>query len=166
MFIKTKKGMPILQDWVLEMGLRHQGVLLTAVRGCDTAPKNDASKDLQRCLRETFLVPFCTDSSKSVSFIEKVSDDELQRRMKEFTKSFDNYACHYVLHIVHAAEIIGWYHPDSLTASRWNTFYRTMCKKMHFNSEGKDQLDYRLGVNEETFGKNQNEHFAECEDEV
>lgn len=145
----------VLQDWVIELGLRHQGVLLTSVRGCDTAPKNDPSKDLQRCLRETFINCFCGDSTKSLSFIEKVSDDELQNRMKAFADSHDEYPHHYVMHIIHASEIIGWYHPNSLTASRWNTFYRTMCKKMHVNSEGKDQLDSRLLADEKTFGKMQ-----------
>jgi hypothetical protein len=33
----------ILQEWVARLGLRHQGVLVTAIRGCATMPKEDAS---------------------------------------------------------------------------------------------------------------------------
>jgi hypothetical protein len=42
----------ILQDWVQSLGLRQQGVILTAIRGCDTAPKLDTAKALTRSLRE------------------------------------------------------------------------------------------------------------------
>ena len=35
----------------MELGLRHQGVLISAMRGCDTAPRSDPSKVIQRILR-------------------------------------------------------------------------------------------------------------------
>jgi hypothetical protein len=152
----------VLQDWVLNLpGLRHQGVLLTAVRGYDGAPKEDASKALARCLRETFLCCFVGDSKKSVSFIEKVDDNELQIRMKNFLHSLDQYNIHYVMHLFHAAEIIGFFHPDALTASRWNTFYRMGCKKLHLHHEGLDELNERLLRDEVSFGKAQ-ETNLEC----
>ena len=64
----------ILLPWVTELGLRHQGVLLSAIRGCDTAPRNDASKNLVRCLRAELLLPHCGDPRKSASFIEAGDD--------------------------------------------------------------------------------------------
>jgi hypothetical protein len=48
----------ILQAWVTELGLRHQGVLLTAVRGCDTWSKYSAEKPLIREMRGLILVAF------------------------------------------------------------------------------------------------------------
>jgi len=150
----------ILQDWVLNLpGLRHQGVLLTAVRGCDTSPKEDSSKAITRCMRETMLNCFVGDSSKSVCFIEKVSDDELQLRMKNYLHSLDNYPCHYLMHSIHAAEIIGYFHPDSHTASRWSTFYRNACHKLHLYPERLDQLNARLLKDEAVFGLAQDARF-------
>lgn len=33
----------IIQPWVENIGLRHQGVLVSAMRGCDTAPRHGAA---------------------------------------------------------------------------------------------------------------------------
>jgi hypothetical protein len=43
----------ILQDWVTTTGLRHQGVLMAAVRGCDTLPRPAAAKTIARYYRES-----------------------------------------------------------------------------------------------------------------
>lgn len=139
----------ILQDWVMELGLRHQGVLLTAVRGCDTVSKNDPVKLISRCVRYEILRCHCGDAAKSVSFIEQVDDDELGRRMKAVLKDFDHYPQHYLQHLMHAAEIIGYKKPDS----RWLWFYEKWCNCLHVNPEGEDQLDARLNADEVAFGK-------------
>ena len=47
----------VLQDWVMEMPLRHQAILLTAVRGCDGMPKRDVTKTIVSALRGMFMVP-------------------------------------------------------------------------------------------------------------
>ena len=47
----------ILQNWVMNLGLRHQGVLVSSIRGCDNAPRHDPSKIIQRLLRGSILIP-------------------------------------------------------------------------------------------------------------
>jgi hypothetical protein len=140
----------VLQDWVMELGLRHQGVLLTAVRGCDTAPKDDASKQLARCLRAEFLNCHCGDPKKALTFIEDVEQDELERRMVAFLKNCDHYPQHYVSHLMHAAEIVGY---KSNRGGLWQWFYEKLCKGLHVNMETEQQLDARLCADEESFGK-------------
>ncbi len=143
--------MNILKPWTEKLGLRHQGVLMAVIRGCDNAPKEDPAKDLARCIRYVLLHSF---SDKPSSFIENVDDGELQRRMKAVLASHDQYPVHYIMHLLHATEIIGYHHPDSYVADRWEWFYRNLCKCFHVNPETREQLDYRLGACEDQFARN------------
>ena len=87
----------VLKPWVEQLGLRYQGVLMSCVRGCDSVEKNDASKNLARCLRSIVLNSFNENPS---SFIENVNDIELQERMVAVLKNHDHYPIHYILHII------------------------------------------------------------------
>ncbi len=139
----------ILQDWVMELGLRHQGVLLTAIRGCDTVERHDPVKLIARALRGELLVPHCGDIAKSASFMRRYEGDELMRLMEAFAKSHDHYPHHYLMHLIHAAEIVGYYHPER--AGYWRAFYVCMCGKLHMTPETKAELDHRLNADEATF---------------
>lgn len=150
--VKTRS---ILQDWVQTLGLRHQGVLLTAVRGCDTAPKDDPSKFFVRCYRNVILNPHCGDSEKSRSFIERVDEQELGLRFRAYRKNLDHYPHHYVMHLLHAIEIVGYKHPDVDVSSIWVSFYKTLCHGLHVTPETEDELDARLNADETTFGDRQ-----------
>jgi hypothetical protein len=147
----TVERRSILQDWVMGLGLRHQGVLLTVIRGCDTAPKHDPSKLLTRCIREAILNPHCGDSRKAATFIEWVDDRTLMARCDGFAKNLDHYPHHYVMHVIHAIEIIGYKHPSEEVRCRWLTFYYRLVRGLHMNEETEAQLDQRLDADEETF---------------
>lgn len=139
----------VLQRWVMALGLRHQGVLLTAVRGCDTEPKEGAGKALVRSYRSEVLNCHCGDAAKAKTFIEAVDVDELGRRMVAFLKNLDHYPHHYIAHLMHASEIVGYKRPSE----QWAWFYFKLCKGLHVNPETVDQLDARLNMDEESFGK-------------
>ncbi|HYH69402.1 MAG TPA: hypothetical protein VD866_32205 [Urbifossiella sp.] len=142
----------VLQDWVLSLpGLRHQGVLLTAVRGCDTAPKNDPSKLFTRSLRAVILNAFVGDAKKAATFIEVVPPTMEAERFRLFRTNLDHYPHHYVMHLAHAVEIIGYHHPDEETRDRWHSYYLRLCKGLHVNPESKEELDRRLTLAEEAF---------------
>lgn len=143
----------ILQDWVSDLGLRHQGVLLTAVRGCDTVQRDDPVKLIARALRGEMLEPHCGDISKSASFMHRYEADELTKLFTAFSKSFDHYPLHYVMHLIHAAEIVGYYHPTR--GGFWRGFYVLMCSKLHMTSETKAELDHRLNADEISFKRAQ-----------
>ena len=134
-------------------------MLLTAVRGCDTAPKDDPSKMFCRMLRGTFLVCHCGDPMKAQSFIESplvpINNplDECKSRFTAFRKNLDHYPHHYVMHIVHAVEIIGYYHPDGQIMECFHEFYCQLVKGLHVTLERKDALDRRLNADEDSFGK-------------
>jgi hypothetical protein len=141
----------VLQPWVETLGLRHQGVLMSCVRGCDNVPKNDATKLLARCLRATMLVSF---DPKPSSFIEHVDDDELGRRMAAVLKNHDHYPVHYLLHLLHGAEIVGYKHPDPGLRRHWRWFYVNLANCFHLFPETEYDLDERLGACEDKFAAN------------
>lgn len=141
----------IVQDWVAELGLRHQGCLMSAVRGCDGVPREDPSKAVVRALRGVLLNAHCGDAPKAATFIEKPSTEELLRRFNVFLASTDHLPLHFVLHLLHAMEIIGYKHPDIRTRATWRAFYTSLCIKLHLNWEEEDQLDHRLNLDEESF---------------
>lgn len=140
----------ILKDWVMDLGLRHQGVLVAAVRGCDTAPRHDPSKLLSRALRGEFLVAHVGDASKAKTFIQLCSAEELADRMKAFLDNSDHYPMHYVMHFIHAAEVIA-YHGPIDRREAWLAFYEKACRKLHVTPETAQEMDARLSADEETF---------------
>lgn len=143
----------ILQDWVQRLGLRHQGVLVSAVRGCDTAPKHDPIKLLVRAYRGDTLNAHCGDVAKAATFMTRPSYDELMALMESVAKDLDHYPQHYVAHLVHAAEIAGYYHPEPNRRIAWGFFYREVCRRWHVTPETRAQLDRRLNADEATFAR-------------
>lgn len=149
----------ILQAWVEALGLRHQGAIVSAIRGCDVAPRHDPSKLAQRLLRGAVLEPHCGRAVKPVSYIVIEPDQrKWQETMNAFNGSWDHYPNHYVVHFVHAAEIIGYYGPADapVFAERWLEFYYRAVHILHFNPETRTQLDDRLNADEQAFGQLQN----------
>jgi len=145
----------IVQEWAARLPLRHQGVLVSAVRGCDTALRHDDSKLLSRCLRAEFLVPAVDNPG---SYIEFVDEQTLLRRMNVFLNSWDHYPMHFVMHILHAAAVLGYHHPVHWDV--WLRFYRAGCKKLHLNPETKEQMDARLTAAEPDFQAAQDARLA------
>lgn len=138
----------VLQPWVQELGLRHQGVLISATRGCDYMSKEDASKALVRAYRSEILVSFDNDPK---TFIDKVTRKELASRMETVLHGFDHYPIHWIMPFAYAAEILGYYHPNPARGELWLQFYTRLVKKIHLNPETKEQLDERLNASEEDF---------------
>jgi hypothetical protein len=119
----------ILQDWVSGLTFMQQSVLLTAIRGCDGLPKYHVSKFLLRWFRRCILYsafqgkvmtdPFTKDGGNFLGVIpapegHNLNDwSPLDQMAKEYLKSVDEIPHHFHLHVVHAAEILGYKHPDA-----------------------------------------------------
>lgn len=146
--METGKGYSVMQAWVERLGLRHQGVLLGAIRGCDSLPKEDASKPLARALRFYILNSY---DENPKSFIDKVSIEELKERMEKVLHNFDHYPLHYIMHVIYAAEILGYKHPECQVRVAWYGFYKRFVRKLHLNVETEWELDNRLLAPEEEF---------------
>lgn len=148
--------MSIVQDWAAELGLRHQGVLVSAVRGPDGVAKTHPLKTLVAIYRGCVLVPHCGDLRKASSYMTWFEDEhEFRDAARAWLSSMDEMSLHYVLHFVHAAEIVGYFHPASEVRDVWAEFYRDACRKMHVAPESFSALSSRLDADEETFKKDQ-----------
>ncbi len=58
--------------------------------------------------------------------------------------SMDQYPVHWLLHLLQAAEIVAYKHPDKIIANYWLYFYSKGVEAMHLNPETEEQLDLRL----------------------
>lgn len=120
----------ILQDWVMELPLREQGSLLAAVRGCDLTPKfplNSPERKLVAFVRWTFMVP--ADEREidyqPGSFMSRVPPQDFR------PSSVGHYPLHWVMHVVHALEVIGFRHPDTIVADICCDLYVAFCLSFH-----------------------------------
>jgi hypothetical protein len=145
----------VLQEWVQDLSFMQQATLLTAVRGCDGLAKYHVSKFLVRWLRRCILIsafkkkvlenPWEDDGG---NFTGKLPQDRFKSvpdLFKQYLANIDDVPHHFHMHIVHAAEILGYMHPDPEIRASWEQFYYDCCRDLHMNPESKTQLLIRLG---------------------
>jgi hypothetical protein len=155
----------IIRPWVKNLSLRFQGTLLTAIRGCDLSPKHSPEKMLLREMRALILIPFDPRELEYLrGFMIKFGTDEAEKGFQEFAKSMDQFPLHFVMHLLHAIEIIGYKHfssesdiykfaqltyaPHKMSVSEiYEMRYKTLCRKFHVNPETESQLDARMEEN-------------------
>lgn len=128
----------VVQDWVGEMTLKQQTVVLSAIRGCDGAPKNDISKPFVRALRAVVLK---NAVEGECTFMEA---EILDKDISVFVKSLDPYPMHWLIHFIHAVECVGYGHSDKAIASWWGLLYIRLCEALHFVPEGFGVWNERL----------------------
>ena len=132
----------VLRNWVMELPLRHQGVLVAAVRGCDGAPKENSAKPIVRALRYAILNP--ADEREvgmpSAFMAPGFSNEEL----RGFLNDWDHYPVHFVQHLMHAVQVVGIEHPETKTANRFYLAYEAIVRKLHLNPELPDEMYDRL----------------------
>jgi hypothetical protein len=143
----------IIKPWVAELGLRHQGVLVSAVRGPDGVDRNDPIKTLVRMLRGEILESHNGDVTKASSYMIDHNPELFELTAERVIKSCDHYNLHFFMHFVHAVEIMGYYSPD--WSEHWHGLYLLLCRKLHLNHETMEQLDRRLNADEKTFARQQ-----------
>lgn len=164
-------GRPATQDWVHELTVMQQSVLISAIRGCDGMAKRHKHKPLVKWYRRCVLLsafdgkaldtPF---SPGGGSFTGPVAElygplfeampaeiqhnqrcDALQKASDDFVDSRDELPAHYTTHFMHAVEILGYKHPDETVREFWHDFYLRLVHALHLWPETEVQLDLRLG---------------------
>lgn len=132
----------IMQDWATALPLRHQGVLVSSVRGCDNMPKESSGKPIGRALRGDFLVPV-DDRVLAVkgTFMQRGVERE---QVTRFLKDLDHHPLHYITHLMHACQVVGYKHPDPATARFWLELYRSIVRAIHLEPESEADMDARL----------------------
>ena len=131
----------VLQDWVMELPLREQGTVLTAVRGCDLTPKmplDSPERQIVGWIRWAILNPA---DPREVG----IKGAFFQSEMPDFRPSeFGHYPLHWFTHIMHTLEVIAYRHPVERIAMDANIKYTALAHSLHLNPESKSQMIHRL----------------------
>lgn len=134
----------ILYDWVQELGLRHQGVLLAAIRGCDGVAKHDPSKVVMRAIRAVVLVPFDARELVEPKGFMYYESDSFWEGVCTLSKSMDEYPVHFIWHLIHACEVIAYKHPQVSVRMSFISAYYKLVTKFHVQPELEQAMDSRL----------------------
>jgi hypothetical protein len=151
---------PVTQEWTHSLPLMQQTVLLTAIRGPDGLPKYAGVKMLLRWYRRCVLLsamdrrvlsdPYDNNGG---SFTGPSLKHELDAGWEEgmnavvddYLRSLDAIPHHFQLHLMHAAEIVGYKHPDLRIRTWWAKVYHRLVNDMHLHPETLDEMNERLG---------------------
>lgn len=158
---------PVTQGWTHALPFMQQTVLLTAVRGPDGIPKYHPVKFLLRWYRRCILVSsldgrvledpyekaggsfmgpsFDAVRHGDVGRINHDYRDWLDCLVGDYLRATDELPHHFQLHFMHAAEIVGYKHPDNHKAAWWEQTYVRLVHDLHLWPESVGQMDLRLG---------------------
>lgn len=139
-------------EWCMDLSLQQQSVLLLASRGPDGIPKSHPCKDVQRAYRGTVLVAgrygrllYLGEAADTFMSMDLIANQrEWARVVKAFFHEVDSLPLHFVMHLLHGAEILGYKHPDWIIRERWSHFYQEGVRELHLAVETEDQMDARL----------------------
>lgn len=166
----SRKSISVFQEWVSDLTLMQQTVLIAAVRGPDGLHKDHVAKLLLRWCRRCFLRSAFDGSTfrdpwadgggsfmgpsvtqpvaallKSNTQFSGDNQDSTTVIVTNYLKATDELPHHFQLHLMHAAEILGYKHPVACVRKWWHTVYLRMVNDMHLNPETEAQMDARLG---------------------
>ncbi len=156
------KRRSVLQPWVETISMMQQSVLLAAIRGPDGQPKyGGGAKMLLRWFRRCVLLSAMDGAVLSDpitpnggSFtgpsLEGPDDmdpweDRMQVHVHDYLRQVDMLPHHYQMHFMHAAEILGYKHPEHRIRFFWNALYVRLVHELHTWPETEEQMDDRLG---------------------
>lgn len=169
------KPISVVQEWVQRLSFMQQSVLLTAIRGPDGLEKNHVSKLLIRWLRRCVVYSAfeSKEAEKPTAFNDPVQpgggsftgpsishrevsaagswQTAMNNVLTNYLETLDGVPHHFQLHFMHAAEIIGYKHPDKTIQDWWGRTYSTLANDMHLDPEPESGMDRRLGDFEATW---------------
>lgn len=148
-----------LRKWFNDLPWMQQGVLLGAIRNCDGYRSEGHHKVLARGIRAACIKAAQTEGSFNA---RRPDPNILLDAAHQFTdKHFDHMPVHFVTHLMHAAEVIGYGHPDEVIATLWDQIYRTIADAMHLNVETYAQFTQRLKDDPEQVER-ENQYDEKC----
>lgn len=131
----------VLQDWVMELPLREQGVLLTAIRGCDLTPKlpfNAPERQIVGWIRNAIMNPA---DQREIGIIGAF----FQTEFPKFKPSeLGHYPLHWFTHVMHTLEVIGYRSPITEHRSLALNCYLSMVHSLHCRPESRFEMIERL----------------------
>jgi AraC-like DNA-binding protein len=144
--------------WTEELTFMQQAVLIASVRGPDGIRKDHPVKVLCRWLRRSFMKsaflhiempdPYTSDGGSFMGPCKSEEVRDLDHAVELYLRTIDELPHHFQLHLMHAAEILGYKHPNEFTRNWWHQFYLSIVNDAHLFPESEEQMDTRLGDSE------------------
>lgn len=150
---RVKYRVSVQPTWCSTLPLQQQSVLFLAARGPDGVGKAHPCKPVQIAYRATVflaarygrLLEWGEKADTFMSLDVFADDGRWSGALTEFFKHYDSLQLHYVMHLAHGAEIVGYKHPDVRFRNRWLSFYLALVRELHLYPEGEEEMDRRLG---------------------
>lgn len=136
----------LLRPWVATLTLQAQGVLLSALRGPDGMPKDGPAKAAARALRAT-IVHNAREVGPDDVYMGDGTGMCTSGEVDLFFSGLDALPLHWYHHFVHAAEIVGYLHPNPEIRRFWNDVYARAVESLHLSPEPADAMRKRLWRN-------------------
>jgi hypothetical protein len=158
-----RNGLPptaVTQEWTHSLSFMQQTVLLTAVRGPDGLPKYGPVKMLLRWYRRCILISSLDGEVLSNPYDPRGGSfmgpsfgwninvppspnwpEQMWDILGRYLKDLDAIPHHFQLHLMHAFEIVGYKHPDTVIRHWFNAAYRRLVDDMHLYPESEEQND-------------------------
>lgn len=137
----------VLQDWVMELPLREQGTLLTAVRGCDLEPKEWTTDSVVDSpgRRITAYIRWCFMNPADPREVDVPGAFFQTRPPEPFHQSaFGHLPLHWYTHVMHALEVIAYRHPLAVVSNDAYDLYKRMATGLHLGWETRERMIERL----------------------
>jgi hypothetical protein len=148
----TDKRVSVQPDWALALPMQQQSVLFLSSRGPDGVTKKHPCKDIQRAFRATVLkaarygrtLEYGERGDSFMCLKQFAQDEAWGAAVEAFFDGVDSLPHHFTMHLIHAAEILGYKHPDARFRIRWRNFYERGVEDLHLTPETEDEMDKRL----------------------
>lgn len=131
-------------DWVHTLTFQMQALLTTSMRGPDTLPKDNDGKAIVRYLRSVVLKPAGDWRGKNDNNFMWGEFEYFSDYLGLFWADHDHYPHHFIMHLVHCAEVVGYMHPNEEQRAYWLAFYLMACDSFHMKPESKEDMCKRL----------------------
>lgn len=132
----------------MELPLREQGTLLTAVRGCDDEPKLWMRTGVAYSpgRRLTAFIRYCFMNPADLREVDYEEGSFFQSEPPQPFKpsEFGHLPQHWYSHVMHGLEIIAYRHPDEYLSRAAMSMYFKMVENLHLRPEMKEQMVNRL----------------------
>ncbi len=149
----------VTQTWTHALPMMQQTVLLTGIRGPDGLAKYGSVKMLLRWYRRCVLLsamdgrvlanPYDNNGGSftgpSLGVRVEAWEAAMDTHMDAYMRDLDAVPFHFQMHFMHAAEILGYKHPDERVRAWWRNVYGRLVHGMHLHPETEVELDGRLG---------------------
>lgn len=142
--MKTEIKESVLYDWIHELPFQQQALLMTGMRGPDNSGKHNIAKFIIRYLRASVLKPAGDWNGTNNNNFMWGQWEYFGRYTTDFWDDHDEYPHHFLMHLIHCAEVVGYKHPVIHIRNAWYNFYIEACGSMHMQPETEVDMDNRL----------------------